>query len=91
MNADMRAFISEVAAHPIVVTAIKADPSVAGRLAEMESALRDLYERGDNNADLIELFDVARRTIRSPDNMKERLRTLLDVLITFQASRVRKQ
>jgi hypothetical protein len=57
----------------------------------MESDLHDLYECGDDNADLIELLDAARRIVRSKHDMKERFRALLDVLIEFQAWRGRKQ
>jgi hypothetical protein len=60
MNADMHAFVAEVAAHPMFLAALKADPNCAGRLEKMESNLRDLYERGGGNAHLIELFDAAR-------------------------------
>jgi hypothetical protein len=92
MNTDMHAFVAEVAAHATILAAIKADPTCAGRLENMESDLRELYERGGGNADLIELFDTARRIVRSKHDMKERLRALLDVLIEFQAPpRGRKQ
>ena len=56
----------------------------------MESDLHDLYECGDDNADLIELPDAARRIVRSKHDMKERLGALLDVLIEFQARRARR-
>jgi hypothetical protein len=91
MNADIYAFIAEVAAHPMFLAALKADPRYAGRLEKMEHDLRELYERGDGDADLIELLDAARRIVRSKHDMKERFRALLDVLIEFQARRGRKQ
>ncbi len=91
MNADMHAFVAEVAAHPTFLAALKADPNCAGRLEKMESDLHDLYERGGGNADLIELFDAARRIVRSKHEMKERLRALLDVVIEFQARRSARQ
>jgi hypothetical protein len=93
MNADIHpqwlAFVAEVAAHPTFLAALKADPSCAGRLEKMGRDLRELYERGDGNADLIKLLDAARRIVRSKHGMNERLRELLDVLIEFQAWRGR--
>ena len=92
MNAaDIHTFVAEVAAHPMFLAALKADPRCAVRLEKMEYDLSELYERGDGNPDLIELLDVARRIVRSKHNMKKRLRALLDVLIEFQAWRGRKQ
>jgi hypothetical protein len=90
MNADIHTFVAEVAAHPTSLAALKADPSYAVRLEKMEHDLRELYERGDGNADLIELLNAARRIVRSKHDMKQRLRALLDVLIEFQAWRGRK-
>jgi hypothetical protein len=95
MNADIHpqwlAFVAEVAAHPTFLAALKADPSYAVQLEKMERDLRELYEHGDGNADLIELLDAARRIVRSKHDMKKRLRALLDVLIEFQAWRGLKQ
>jgi hypothetical protein len=88
MDPEMHAFVAELAAHPTILAAIRADPSCAGRLENMESDLRELYKRGGGNADLIELFDTARRIVRSKHDMKERLRALLNFLIEFQARRV---
>jgi hypothetical protein len=85
MDLEMHAFVAEVAAHPTILAAIRVDPNCAGRLENMESDLRELYKRGGGNADLIELFDTARRIVRSKHDMKERLRALLNFLIEFQA------
>jgi hypothetical protein len=90
MNAEMHAFAAEVAAHPTFLAAVKADPNCGCRLEKMESdlcVLCSLYERGDDNADLTELLDAARRIVRSKHDVKERLRALLDVVIEFQANR----